>query len=192
MTYATILEDVKDWIDRDDLDTKTPMFIRFAEGKFNQRLRTEKQLGYLDNVSLVGGVTPLPSDFIEFKWLRNTSTGRTLQQVTIEFLKNMPTSADQAQYFAIDNGNLVCSGSATVEGFYYKQIPPIEIALTNWLDNMRHDLYVFEVVSQANYYIKDFESAKLFEQKADAILKEIQSTNNATLISGAPLTARVR
>jgi len=192
MSYATILADVKSWIDRDDLDAVTPMFIRFAEGKFNQRLRTEKQLGYLDNVSLVGGVTTLPSDFIEFKWLRNTSTGRTLQQVTIEFLKNMPPTPDQANYFAIDNGNLVCSGSATVEGFYYRKIPAIETALTNWLDDMRHDLYVLEVVSQANYYIKDFESAKLFEQKADAILKEVQSSNNAMLISGAPLTARVR
>lgn len=192
MSYLTVVADVKNWLHRDDLDASIPMFITFAEAKFNQRLRVNKMEKYV-NTALTSGLYTLPADFIEWKWLKNLATNKTLASATVEWIKNRLATADQASVYAIDNGNLVCYPSeGQIEGFYYGKIPELQVDSTNWLDDLRHDLYVYETLSHACMFISDFDRSKMYEDKANVIIKEIQSSNNAMLIGGSPLVARNR
>ena len=192
MSYTTVLNDVKEWLQRDDLDAVIPMFIGFAENKFNQRLRVDKMQKYI-NTTLSNGAYTLPADFIEFKWLKNLSTNNTLTSASIEWVKDRISTSDQAHTYAIDNGNLVCyPASGQIEGFYYGRIPSLQTNSTNWLDDLRHDVYVYETLHHACMFISDFEKAKIYEDKANLIIKEIQSSNNGMLLGGSPLVARRR
>jgi len=194
MSYATLQTDLANWLDRTDLASLVPMFVSFAEAKFNEKIRHRSMEAAYNAVSLVNGSAALPSDFKAFKYLI-TTTGqqRTLSSTTAEYIKSLGTSTDTPVYYAIDGANVICYPQVgSIQGVYYKTIPSLQSSSTNWLDTYRHDLYVYECLSHACLYIKDNERAMMYEAKANAIINDIMATTKAESISGSPLTQRVR
>lgn len=193
MSYTTVQNDVKAYLHRADLDGQIPTFIRFAENELNARLRHRLMEVEISETSLVDGALPLPSDFLALKWLENTSTGLSVRYDTPRNIANKPVNSAQAQYYTIEDGNIKCwPTSGDVQGVYYAKIPDLETNSTNWLDDLRHDLYVYMTLKHACVFIGNPAKAEVFQNVADRILKEVQSESRAAEISGAPLTQRIR
>src|SRR5882757_6180145 len=62
----TLKATVADWLDRDDLEAKIPVFVQFAESYFNRELRTpEMEKAAIFSAS--GEDTPLPADYLAMR-----------------------------------------------------------------------------------------------------------------------------
>ena len=194
MSYATLLADVELWLHRDDLSAVIPTFVSFAEAKFNERLRHRSMETEFAEVALVNSEALLPTDFKGFKYLVSTTDPeQPLKLVTLEFLKSQQANTSRARYYAIDGSIIVCYPSGgSVKGVYYAKIPSLETASTNWLDDYRHDLYVYETLSHACMYIKDVASSKMYEAKSDAIIREITNSDKADTWSGSTMVVKAR
>src|SRR3954470_10100503 len=62
----TLKSTVADWLDRDDLNSKVPIFIQFAESYFNRELRTP-EMEKTALFSAEGEDTPLPDDYLAMR-----------------------------------------------------------------------------------------------------------------------------
>lgn len=194
MSYTTLLADVQLWLHREDLSEVIPTFVSFAEAKFNERLRHRSMETEFAEVALVSGETALPADFKGFKYLvSTTSPEKPLKLVTLEFLKSQPLDSSRAQYYAIDGTNVVCyPTSGSIKGVYYAKIPSLQTSTTNWLDDYRHDLYVYETLANACLYIKDPASAQMYELKSNSIIQEITNRDKADIWSGSTMVVKAR
>lgn len=192
MSYTTVQSDVKAYLHRADLDGQIPTFIKFAENELNARLRHRLMEVDITEVALVNGATALPSDYLALKWLENTSTSLSLRYETPRNIAGKQVNASQAHYYTIEDGQIKCwPTSGSVKGVYYAKIPDLETSATNWLDDLRHDLYVYMTLKHAAVFTGNPAKAEVFQSVSDRILNEVQSESKASEISGAPLTQRV-
>lgn len=192
MSYATVASDIAAWLGRSDMTSVIPTFVSFAENKFNERIRHSAMEAAYAEVALVSGKAALPEDFKEFKYLVNTASQPTpLNIETLNWIKSRPVDASTPYHYAIDNDYVVCwPTSGSISGVYYQSIPGLQANTTNWLDTLRHDLYVYETLSHAYFYLKDKDSALLYSAKADEIIAEINRMDKKAQKSGSPLVIR--
>lgn len=192
MSYATVASDIAAWIGRSDLTSVIPTFVSFAEAKFNERIRHSAMEAAFAEVALVSGKTALPADFKEFKYLVNTASNPyTLNNEPLNWIKSRPVDASTPAHYAVDNDYVVCwPTSGSISGVYLQTIPGLQANTTNWLDTLRHDLYVYESLSHAYLYLKDQQSALLYSAQSDAIIAELNAMDKKAQKSGSPLVIR--
>lgn len=192
MSYTTVQNDVKAYLHRADLDGQIPTFIKFAENELNARLRHRLMEVDIAETALTNGELTLPNDFLSLKWIENTSTSMALRYDTPRNVANRQVNSANSHYYTIEDGKLKCwPTSGSVKGVYYAKIPDLETNTTNWLDDLRHDLYVYMSLKHGAVFTGNPAKAEVFQSVADRILNEVMSESKAAEISGAPLTQRV-
>lgn len=187
MTYTQLVQDVADFLNRQDLTSVIPTFIRLAESRMNRTIRT-REMEVFGTATIVSEFTSLPDDFLEYRRITvETNPPRRIEYVTPQEADTIRESqATGAPRFFSISGNklqLLPYSSVGISYVYYKSIPALtESDPSNWLLTRHYDLYLYGTLVQAALYLKDDPSswAALF----DSALSEIEIENTRSQYQG--------
>lgn len=161
-TYAELQSSIGDFLNRDDLTSVIPEFIRLGEAQMQRDIehwRMEKR----STTTLTDRYTALPEDFVKPTRLYITGANRALKPITqSEMQDTRYRSADAAGtecYYCITAGEIEIFPSptgGTLEMYYTGKISALSDANTsNWLLDEAPDVYLYGALSQAAPYLKD-------------------------------------
>lgn len=197
-SYSELVSEMGEWLNRADLASKIPTFIRLFEARMNRRLRTPDMEQTFTRTTIVGTDT-----------YALNSRVRQLRQVYIDaspkiVLRAMSPSALKGAFPFSSEGNpsaytiigenlvlapapaseqtLAYSGYATLSGLS-------DSSTTNWLLDDHPDLYLFGSLARAEAYLKDDARVAVWKAAEDEALAEVAKEGNAKRYSG-PLVSR--
>lgn len=165
MTYATLKADAASWLQRDDLTSQIPTFVRYATAAFNRELDRNPvpEMESRDTQSLTGEYTGLPDDFLRMRAVVR-SDGKELRYVTSQQMDAMEDREEspEPQVYTLEDMQLrvwpapSVSEPLTVTISYYERIPHLSADDdTNWLLSDYPDLYLWGVLLQARAWLHD-------------------------------------
>lgn len=170
-TYAELQTAIADQLDRADLTSYIPDFIRLAETRIDRDLRHRKMVA-IATLTPTSGVVSVPSDFLQsIRVVDAGSYRRELRQIA-------PSTAD-IQYptgttgtacdFSIVGESIYTYPKTTndVELTYYQSIPDLATNSTNWLLTTAPGLYYHLSLAYAADFIRN--SLELQKQTAAAL-----------------------
>lgn len=195
-TYSELQSTVLTVMDREGDAVVTaylPVAIALAEAKINRNLRVG-DMEASATLTASGGVATLPTDFAAARRVEVQPYG-PLEPVMPEyaaFAHPARESGPPAAY-TIRGDTLTTfpaySGSVALD--YYKRIPALSNTnTTNWLLTKHPDLYFFLTLSEAYAFIKDGETALLWNQRGIASIGEIVKDDTERRYSGASIRVR--
>lgn len=196
--YSQLQATVADWIDRTDLATKIPTFIRLAEAKFNRKLRTAQQQATA-TLNLTGDAAPLPADFAELIYVSvPESPARRLRYVTEDERQRLVyelAATGRAEGYTIRGSSLIVApgpgGVSTLDIGYYRKLTPLSNANpTNWLLTDHPDAYLFGACLQAAPYLRDSEQLAVWSAGLEGVMAEIEDADKRARYNGSPLLMR--
>lgn len=201
--YGELLTEVADWLDRADLTSKIPTFVRLFEAQAERKLRLRQMLvsneqGTIPN----GGQIVLPDNFLE------------LQNISVLDQSGNPVPMTYAAKHQVDQRrtDLVTSGTPrvytisksfievaprpdatyTYELSYWERIPKLSGAVTlNWLLADHPDLYLFGSLMQAEPYLKHDERIDVWGSALSVLLSDLTLADEKAMRGGNPLKVRL-
>jgi len=189
MTYTQLVQDVAYFLNRQDLTSVIPTFIRLAESRMNRTIRT-REMEQRVTATIGTQFSTLPTGFLEMRNIQvNSQPVIALQYITPQEADRIRARELQGkpQFFSVVANRLelipVPQENYTVEMVYFGKIPAIsESVSTNWLLDRHYDLYLYGTLVQAALYLKDDPSswATLF----DSALSEIVVENDRSQFQG--------
>lgn len=162
--YTTLSDAVATYLNRSDLTTEVPNFIRDAElliynDARHRGVETEFTANTSSGVLALSGLT----NFREFKWLRTSASGgQLLEPVPIDQLYRMyPERTGQTQLprvYARDGANIIFgpagSGTFALDGVYYSLLAPLSASnTTNWYTANAPSMLLFGSLLQAQPFL---------------------------------------
>lgn len=184
-TYSGLTATVADWLNRADLTSQIPDFVRLFEARANRALRTHDMVKR--STALVDDeYFAVPPDWKETISLMSM-TGRPdpLEFVSVEAameLRRRYYNAPGAplRYTHMDGKFFLLPAPAeetTLELIYRAAIPPLSASVgstSNWLLARSPDLYLFGTLAEAEPYLKNDERVQLWQTKANGIIADMQ------------------
>lgn len=184
-TYGDLQSSVADWLERSDLASRIPDFIRLAEVQLNRLLRTNPQK-LRATATISDPFSAIPSDLLEVEAisLSNGSDAWALAPQSLEVLaanyaaqpetgkpRYWARVGDQFQYFPAPDQ----AYTATLT--YTRSLPALsDTNTTNWLLTKHPDAYLFGALKEAGPFLRDAELSSLFEAKFQAAAQDIVSS----------------
>lgn len=195
MNYATLKADVAAFLNRTDLDSAIPTFVRLTESRMNRTIRT-RQMEVRVTATISTQFSTLPTDFLEMRNIQiNSQPVIALEYVTPQQADKIRASelTGKPQYFTIVANRLEVipppQESYTAEMVYFSQIPALsDTTTTNWLLTKHYDLYLYGTLVQAALYLKD--DATSWATLFDSALSELTVEDSRTQFHGT--TPQVR
>jgi hypothetical protein len=202
VNYAELKTDIADWLNRADLTSRIPSFIRLAEARFNRDLRV-RQMVKRSVATLEDGYITLPTDWLEAKNIQiNYGYGpRKLEYVTLEQADDLRLKrgdvAGDPRYFNVTGNQLEIipkpSDEAEIEMTYYGKITALSDENTsNWLLETWPDMYLYGSLAHTAPYLKDDERVSVWASFYDRALTEITDADASAQYSGSVLKSRAR
>jgi hypothetical protein len=187
-SYSDLVTEIGTWLNRGDLGTEIPTFIRLFEARMNRRLRTPDQEVTAD-VTLLTGVNQyaIPGAIRQVKLIYTTDANGVFVTLT-----PMPLLKLQADYpsqeqgipmaYAIDATNIWIapspdgiSNAATMTVAGYRTLPALDgvTATSNWLLSSHPDAYLYGCLLEAAVYLRDDEHIDLWRAASDDVLEDV-------------------
>lgn len=190
--YSELQTAVGRWINRGDLVTLYPDFIALAEERMNRVLRVRQMEMTLAETAIEDDFIAVPDGTVGVKtmWLAGYERS-PLKAQTSEFIV-AHRSNGLATHWAWEGNAFQFDGSGTVTGILYERIPSLSDTETiNWLLSLSPSSYLFGTLAEAYMYIKDNDSAQMWNARFEQTLADIAGTDKRDTLSG-PLQARAR
>jgi hypothetical protein len=190
VTYATLLEDVSDTLDRDDIETRLPRWLKLVEARLNRLLEDPDMEA---TASLTGDGDDLPGDFGSMISI-GTADGYPLTPMSnVEYAAVLPSSGT-SRYYTIREGKVYyVPGSANPTLVYRRTIPPLTSTdNTNWLLERAPDLYLYGVLLQAEAWQVNTEAAAGWKAMWDEAIAELRSDGAKRKWGAGPISPRIR
>lgn len=184
--YAALKTEIGEWLDRDDLVSKIPVFVLMAEAHFNRELRTpdmERTLTF----SVESEDTALPTDYLAMRAIYQETTpdnplvGMSPDELRLEYRgqSGIPTS------YAIVAGSIrVAPVPETALVFsmdYFAKIENLSDASpSNWLLESHPDLYLSTCLYLAESFLDNDAKAGKWLSLSTGILDRIKQTSTAS------------
>lgn len=192
MTYAALLEDVSDTLDR-DVETRLPRWLKLVEARLN-RLLDDPEMEVLSETAATGDYTPLPADFGSMVSITN-GNGALSAVGSVEFA-GMSTVSGIPRYYAIVDGSIAFApynATTPITLVYRRNIPALtEAAPTNWLLERAPDVYLYGVLLQANAWEVDTEAAGNWKAMWDEAIAELRMDGARRKWGAGPIGPRIR
>jgi hypothetical protein len=190
--YSDLLAAVASWLNRTDLTAFIPDFIRLAETEFNRTLRT-MEMESRSTATLTSDAVAVPTDFIGLRSIQIDDT--RLDFITPAELFEDETTGYPTRYTVSDGQFFFrpapSSGVVTID--YYASIPALTVSnTTNWLMTKHPDLYLFAVLAQAGFYIRDADMVADAKDRAEQLMGEIGVAVQKERYGGRRLVMRPR
>lgn len=189
-TFAELVAEIGNYLDRDDLADRAPTFIRMAEARLN-RLLDDPDMEVV--TTLTGDGAALPADFGSMVSI-GTADGNPLRAMSnTEYAAILP-SAGVSRYYTIRDGAIYyVPGSATVTLVYRRSIPALTAAnTTNWLLDRAPDVYLYGALVQASAFLADDTVVGLWKSAFDEAIAELRMDGGRRKWGAGPVAARIR
>lgn len=176
-TYNGLKASIADWLQRGDLTSVIPDFIRLAEAKIARRLRT---VTVRAGLAINGIEVELPAACVELRSIRFDADGhkRAIPIVTPEHLADFRSeSQGLPRAAAVVDGvllfNCVPDTSYDAEIIYYARLIPLaEGVQTNDVLTSAPDLYLYGSLMHAEPYLQNDERVAMWKVAFDEALAE--------------------
>jgi hypothetical protein len=189
----TLKSTVADWLDRDDLESKVPTFIQFAESYFNRELRTP-EMEKSDNFSAIGEDTPLPDDFIAMRNIYiEGSPDRPLRAMSPTALRQEFSGASglPLAYSLVAGGIRLApppSSETLLAMDYFAMLEPLSsISPSNWLLEQHPAAYLYGTLFHAEAFLDNATRAAQWKGLLDEVVGRIMRTARDNRYGGGPL-----
>lgn len=198
--YTELQTAVADFLNRDDLSSAIPDFIKLAEAKFNRAIRNRRMLTRA-TVTIDAQYENLPADFLESKlFILNDSTPYAMQLATLEQAAGLrfqrDNTAGKPAYYSVTGSQFEFTPSPdaayTADLTYYAKIPDLATNSTNWLLTNFPDLYLYTTLIQSAPYLKDDERLMTWTSLANAGFEELKLEDERAQYNASPLLMRIR
>lgn len=200
-TYSDLKAEIALWLNRQDLTTQIPSFVRLAEARFSRELLCRQQ-ETRSTATLSEQFLALPTDFKSMKQLQVNSdpVAPLLFVAATELDKERQLISDVAgkpRLFSIIGSEIefapVPDAEYEVEMVYYAKITPLsDSATSNWLLTDHPDLYLYGSLMQAAPYLHDDERIPVWAQLVEKMMEEIRLSDERARAGNSPLRARIR
>ena len=202
MQYSEIISTALAYADRTDnsVSSKVDMFLKIAESRINRYLTTQDMV-LTSNTPIVADafLYALPSDFLMLRGIsiKNNSDPKTsyqLSYVTPKLIEDIISiGISSSSYTMIGNSIKIASLPDTtdptnnwvLEIDYYKNVPALtSVNNENWLSILSPDTYVFGLMTEISAFVKDKDSAALWDTRFKNALDELNSQDDLHLWAG--------
>lgn len=200
-TYTELKTSIGDWLNRTDLTSAIADFISLAESQIERQLRT-RQLITRSNADISTQYAALPSDFLETKSFKLTSTNPVTPLIfqTIDALDDLSrtfSAASRPKYFGIVGTQIrvvpVPDATYTTELIYYSKLSKLSSTVsTNWLLTASPDIYLYGSLLQAAPYLQDDARIPVWSSLYEKALTDVQTADDRGATSGGAMSARAR
>ena len=200
-TYTELKTSIGDWLNRSDLTSVIPDFISLAEAQIERTLRT-RQMIVRANASFDAQYGAVPSDFLETKSLKLTSTNpqTPLQFLSIDALDNEMTkftASGRPKFFGIVGGQFrlvpTPDSNYTTELTYYAKLTKLSNSVTtSWLLASSPDIYLYGSLLQAAPYLQDDARIQTWATLYERALNDLQTADDRSASSGGALLTRAK
>jgi hypothetical protein len=200
-TYTELKTSIGDWLNRSDLTTAIPDFISLAEAQIERTLRT-RQMIVRANASFDAQYGAVPSDFLETKSLKLTSTNpqTPLQFLSIDALDNEATNytaSGKPKFFGVVGGQFrivpTPDANYTTELTYYAKLTKLSSSVaSNWLLASSPDIYLYGALLQAAPYLQDDARIQTWATLYERALNDSQTADDRGASSGGALLTRAK
>jgi len=200
-TYAELKTSIGDWLNRSDLTSVIPDFISLAEAQVERTLRT-RQMIVRANASFDAQYGAVPSDFLETKSLKLTSTNpqTPLEFLSIDALDQKAaeyTASGKPRFFGVVGGQLrivpTPDSTYTTELTYYAKLSKLSTSNTsNWLLASSPDIYLYGSLLQAAPYLQDDARIQTWATLYERALNDLQTADDRGASSGGALLTRAK
>lgn len=190
MAYADLLADVADTLDRDDVESRLPRWLKLVEARLN-RLLDDPDME--TSATLTGDGASLPVDFGAMVSI-GTADGNPLKAMGNEEYAAVLPQSGISRFYTIREGRLYfVPGAATVTLVYRRSIPPLtSVNSTNWLLTRAPDVYFYGVLLQANAWSVDNEAAAGWKGLWDEAIAELRADGARRKWGAGPIAPRIR
>jgi hypothetical protein len=200
-TYAELKTSIGDWLNRSDLTSVIPDFISLAEAQIERTLRA-RQMIVRANASFDAQYGAVPSDFLEAKSLKLTSTNpqSPLSFLSIDALDaemTKYTASGKPKFFGVVGGQLrivpTPDATYTTELTYYAKLSKLSSSnTTNWLLTSSPDIYLYGSLLQAAPYLQDDARIQTWATLYERALNDLQTADDRSASSGGALLTRAK
>lgn len=161
--YAELQASIADTLNRDDLTTQIPDFIKLAEAQLGRDLR-HWRMEDRANAVVDSQYTALPNNFISpIRITIPASPSYTLElvgpfEISKLRMENQDTTG-RPQFYAVVDGAFEVyptpDADYTVELVYYEAIPDLQVNNTNWLLTNYPDAYLYSSLIHSAPYLQE-------------------------------------
>ena len=199
--YQSLIDNVQDYLNRDDLASVVPTWMGIVETELSRRLRDRRMI-VRATASLNGQYIKPPSSMVALRNIQlNTDPPSTLTQITPDVMdeKRASSNAQGRPLFYAHLGQQIefypTPDTATdVEIAYFRTIVGLTSAnTTNWLIEYHPDAYLYGCLKQAGPYLGDQSITTTFNTYFEqAVQQIIQHDIDAKFSGRTPQTAITR
>lgn len=202
MNYTEIIDIALGYADRTDTEVTDRMdsFLRIVESRTNRPLNTQKMVSRVSIEAITGQeYYGLPADFdglrdIEVKGV-SSGVSTTPKYHSPEQMNNRAGGTFSDIAYAIIDDQLQLQPAQTdsfIELVYYQNLSELSaVAPTNWLSDLYPDCYIFGLLVEINAFVKDADTANMWDARFKESVAAIQSNDRDTRWSGTALQMRI-
>jgi hypothetical protein len=201
-TFTGLTTAVADWLNRADLTSQVPDFVRLFEAQAERNLRTREMIARA-TTTLDAQYTQLPVDFLALVnvQLNGTTPARPALNYApmseIDRIRSEAPNGGRPTDYTIVGANLevapVPDTSYTIEIAYYQKLTRLSVSnQTNWLLTAHPDLYLYGTLMQAAPYLKDDARVQMWAAAMTQLYEDIRIADERATKGGHPLKMRIR
>lgn len=188
--YASLVTEIGEWLDRDDLTLRIPTFIQLTEKRLNKIL-DDPDMEIVTTLS--GDGAALPDDYGSMVSI-GTADGNQLRAMSnTEYASVLPQSGIP-RYYTIREGRIYyVPGAATVTLVYRRSIPPLTVAAPeNWLIARAPECYLYGALLAATVFLHEDERIGVWKSAWEEAIAELRMDGTRRKWGAGPTAARIR
>lgn len=194
--YDGLVNLVKAYLNRSDLDARIPAFIELAERRFNRVITSPDR--EVDEITTVSGDMPLPSDFYQLiSAYIDTEPKTPLQWVAPQMLTALypqQTTGRPVVFTIVSNAIKFAPFPDAPYDLHFTYLRKIELLGANvpgnWLLTAHPDIYLYGALVQAEAFLVNDERISLWKGALDEAMGELIDAGNRRRTSAAPVRLR--
>ncbi len=197
--YQSLIDNVGDYLNRDDLGTVVPTWMGLVESELSRRLRDRRMLARATATLNSQYIKP-PETLVALRNIQlNSDPPSVMVQITPDVMdeKRASSNAQGKPGFYAHLGQQIevyptpDSSTYTIEIAYYRTIPGLSSSnTTNWVIQYHPDAYLYGCLKQAGPYLGDQAITTTFNAYHEQAIEQIIQHDIDTKFSGrTPQTA---
>jgi len=203
MNYTEIKALALSYADREDAEVSDRLddFISIVESRINRVLGVRKMVTRSQTTTIKDQeYYGLPADFsgirdIEMFDILAPKSRSTLKYLSPEQMNSIADLSTDFVYYTIIADQFQISPTQDgkiLEIVYYQNLPPLtDVSPENWLTFYAPDAYVFGILTEINAFVKDKETANLWDTRFKETIDNLSNKDDTERWSGTAMQTRI-